>query len=80
MMDARQKAKITIGNNMFALRKAQNWSQEHVAELSGITSTQYGRIERGQANPRLETLIGICEAFGKTLPELTSAPSEEKQA
>lgn len=41
-----------------------------VAETVGISLDNYGRIERGQASPTLDTLLGIADAIGTPLSEL----------
>lgn len=40
-----------------------NWSQQDLAERTGISSTSIGNIENGQTLPRESTLIAIEKAF-----------------
>lgn len=58
---------ITIlGNNIRQIRREKDLSQEALAEYADINVTFLGKIERGQANPTIETLLKISNAF--TLP------------
>lgn len=49
------------------LRRRRNFlgiTQEDLAEISGISERTLRNIEKGQANPELDTLIKICEVLG----------------
>jgi DNA-binding XRE family transcriptional regulator len=50
-----------------AKRKELDMTGQLVAELSGISDTAYRRIEQGNTNPRLETVMAICDTLGLTL-------------
>ena len=54
----------SIGARLRAARKSKKLSQEHAAELIGITAPYYGRIERGERGMSLKTLDRIVRAFG----------------
>lgn len=49
------------------LRKEQNWTQQHLAKVSGVQQSEISRIERGQANPTFRTLQQIAHALKKTI-------------
>jgi len=69
------KAKQQLADNTARLRRAVNLSQEHLAERAGLHVKHVQRIERGDANPTLTTLIGVAVALEVSLPELlTSDP------
>jgi transcriptional regulator with XRE-family HTH domain len=57
-------SKIRIGNSIKARRKALRVTQLQLAELAGISVNTLYKIERGQANPTLETLDGIADVLG----------------
>ena len=42
-------------------------SQRQLEKLSGVKQPQIARIEKGNANPQLETLLRILAPLGKTL-------------
>jgi transcriptional regulator with XRE-family HTH domain/predicted RNase H-like HicB family nuclease len=52
-----------IGSLLRYLRRARGLSQERLGELSGIHATNIGRIERGQAEATLETLVALAIAL-----------------
>lgn len=52
-----------IAERIYAKRKEKRLSQETVAALAGITPQHFGRIERGQASPTVDTLYGIAAAL-----------------
>jgi len=56
--------KITIGNSIKARRKALRVTQLQLAELANVSVNTLYKIERGQANPTLETLGGIADVLG----------------
>ena len=59
------------------LRLARGWSQEQLAERSGLSVRTVQRIENGQA-PGLASRAALADAFGLTLDELVAdeAPAE----
>ena len=58
-----QKDLYKIGNSLQKIRKKTGLTQEEVAEGAGISSRTYADIERGSVNPRIETLLMICETL-----------------
>ena len=61
-----------LARNVRALRRAQGWSQEKMAEQCGLHRTYVGAIERGERNVTLETLNDLATALGVTAAELIS--------
>lgn len=53
-----------IGANIKKLRERKGLSQSHVAELSGINRSYYGRVERGEVNFTVGILFSIADALG----------------
>ena len=45
-------------------RRALKWKQAQVAEAVGISAQFYGRIERGQGFPSMETFVALLSLFG----------------
>ena len=66
-----------LGLNMRRARHAKNLTQEQMAELVGISLYAYQQYERGAVtkdgtatNPRLATLLAICQALDVTIDEV----------
>lgn len=58
-----------VGKKMRRIRKERNLSQEDVAGRAGMHVTTYGRIERGESNPPLQTLEKIAKALRTSLSD-----------
>lgn len=56
--------KARIGKRIAELRKERGVSQAKLGQLTGISSSNIGKIELAQYNPGLETLCKIADALG----------------
>lgn len=56
-----------MGESIRAMRTAQGWAQEQLAEIAGITASNLGRIEAGKYAVSLDILNKIAEALGAEL-------------
>lgn len=61
-----------LGSEIRKRRKIRDWSQEKLAEVSGVAFNHVSRIERGVTNPRLATLKLITDALGTSLSDIFS--------
>jgi transcriptional regulator with XRE-family HTH domain len=59
-----------LGKRIKQCRHAADKSQETLAFDACVDRTYISAIERGIANPSIETLANICHALGITLSEL----------
>ncbi|MGE0065784.1 MAG: helix-turn-helix domain-containing protein [Solirubrobacterales bacterium] len=57
-----------FGENVRAARLAKGWTQERLAQETGLATVQISRIERGVREVRLTTLLRLVEAL-KTTPD-----------
>ena len=68
---------IYIGEQIRKERKAQNLSQECLAELADTPQNNISRTELGSHAPKIDSFISICEALSvspnQLLPERLSA-------
>lgn len=48
-------------------RQEKGISQRDLEALSGVKQPQIARMERGDANPQLDTMLKVLAAMGKTL-------------
>lgn len=53
-----------VGRAVREARKAQGLSQEALAEKAGFQRNYIGRIERGERNPNVSTLVVLGRALG----------------
>ena len=54
---------IQIGANIRRLRLKRGWSQERLAEVSGLHRTYISGVERGVRNPTLSIIVQIAGAL-----------------
>lgn len=52
-----------LGSNIRSARKEKGWTQEKLAELSGINDKEVSHIEQGRRNITIDTLVKICNAL-----------------
>ncbi len=78
---------IALGGRIKQLRHEVEKSQETLAFEAHVDRTYISSIERGVANPSIETLANICYALNVTLAELfeplgdvSLAPTGERRA
>ncbi|MEA9983713.1 MULTISPECIES: helix-turn-helix domain-containing protein [Subtercola] len=61
-----------VGERVRATRQKLGLSQEDVAVLAEMHVTNVGKIERGQSNPSLTTLISLAGALNANVGDWTS--------
>jgi transcriptional regulator with XRE-family HTH domain len=59
-----------FGANVRKARLARGWTQEDLAEKTGLASVQVSRIERGKREVRLTTFIRLVRALDIEASEL----------
>lgn len=62
------------------LREINHWSQEQLAAISGLNVRTIQRVERGSAQPSLDTLRALANAFGSDDIDVLSKPVPIPQA
>lgn len=70
LRDKRNPVATAVGKRVKACRIAADLSQEELADAAYLDRTRISAIERGVANPTVETLGYICNVLGLTLSEL----------
>jgi len=66
-----------IGKKIRDLRKARGWTQEELAERSGLHPTYIGGIERGERNATIGSFYKISSAFGISLANILKLESHD---
>jgi transcriptional regulator with XRE-family HTH domain len=62
-----------LGRNLRRVRKSREWTQEHLAALSGVHATEVSRIEGGKRDPQVSTVAKLAVALDVSLGELLDA-------
>ena len=68
-MEKRHPNLIKIGKRIRALRKAQGYSQEDFAAAANLGRSYAGRVERGEQNISMQSLIQIALTLKTELNE-----------
>jgi transcriptional regulator with XRE-family HTH domain len=63
-MRAVAREKKQFGERVRRFRAAKEWSREVAAEKIGVHAVHIARIELGNANVTLTTVVAIARAFG----------------
>lgn len=70
MPDSSRTPFAVVGERIRVARIARNLTQEDVAHAAGMNLSYYGKLERGQNNPTLDTLIRVADVIDAPLPDL----------
>jgi transcriptional regulator with XRE-family HTH domain len=52
-----------VGDNCARIRKERGWTQEQLAERSGLSQQYLSGLERGKRNPTIVTIYEIAVAL-----------------
>ena len=64
---AESDLRVALITSLVQARKEQGLSQRDLEAISGVKQPQIARMERGNANPQLYTMLKVLAAMGKTL-------------
>ena len=67
-MDA--KARAQLAAHILAAREAADMTQDEAADAAGMQAAVYSRIERGEVDPRLSSVLRIARGLGVTASDL----------
>ncbi|MCI5523030.1 MAG: helix-turn-helix transcriptional regulator [Treponema sp.] len=70
--------KTVLGRNIRTLRKETGWTQEYLAEKTGISVPFMTQIELARKSASLEVIESIAKALGVSYERLFSANASEK--
>lgn len=59
--------RVALIKELITARQQLGISQKQLENLSGVKQPVIARIEKGQTNPQLETLLKLLAPLGKTL-------------
>jgi transcriptional regulator with XRE-family HTH domain len=69
-MSKRDKILSALGLNVRKHREICEFTQEKLAEKSGLDATYISDIERGLRNPGIKNVVKLAKALGLTTSEL----------
>lgn len=61
---------VESGKRIKKLRKEKRWTQELLAEKTGVTREYLGKIEKGDRGASIDLLIEFCKCFNSSLDYL----------
>lgn len=62
---------MAVADRVRAERRALKWTQQELAEVSGVSRATIARIEAGTHAPTLATLRKLAEVMGLRVADLT---------
>ena len=65
-----------LGHRLRHLREQRQWSLKRLAQEGGISVAAIRKIELGQSNPSILTILALVEALGESIDRLISAARE----
>ena len=65
---------VAIGARVRSERHAREWTLDQLAEKSGVSRRMLINVERGTANPSVNTLLRLSDALGIGLQALVAVP------
>jgi len=70
-----RRVKIDLGHRIIELRKIRGLNQAQLAEAIGLDERSVRRLESGDANVDLQTLIDLAVVLDTDLPGLFTPPT-----
>ena len=71
---------MSIGNNIYSLRKAKKVTQAQLAEKLGVSEQAVSKWEQGRSCPDIAILDEIADALGISLIELLGMEKRSKNS
>jgi len=68
---------LILASNLRRIREERRLSLDKVSELTGVSKSMLGQIERGESNPTLQTVWKIANGLRVSLTDLTEVPRSE---
>jgi transcriptional regulator with XRE-family HTH domain len=65
-----------LGLELQRHRRQKGWSQEYLAEITGLHRTYISQLERGLKSPSIRVLCHITTALGVTMSKFLEAVEE----
>lgn len=72
-----QTEMFQLGARLRDLRTGRGWTQDELARRAGLSKSYLSRIEDGERQPSLASLLSLAQAYGISVASLFAAPAEE---
>jgi len=69
----------SVGRRLRLLRETRRWSLKRLASESGVSVAAIQKIESGESNPSLLTVLAIAEVLGESVDRLIAASRKASQ-
>tara|TARA_B100000749_G_scaffold280899_1_gene281129 strand:+ start:225683 stop:226240 length:558 start_codon:yes stop_codon:yes gene_type:complete len=63
-----------LATNIRTLRRSSGWTQQQLADRSGLSRTNISYLESGEANPSIHLLMQVVHALGVSVEEIMQNP------
>ena len=70
---------MNIGERIRLLREKKDYSQNRLAELSGVSQSHLRRVELGESRITVDHLQMICDTLGVTLKDFFDYTNEQDE-
>jgi transcriptional regulator with XRE-family HTH domain len=70
MPSKKSEANQKLGRSIRSTREQKRYSQERFARHAGVERSNYGAIERGEFNVRLDTIVKLAAGLDTTVAAL----------
>ncbi|CAG9611112.1 HTH-type transcriptional regulator SutR [Bacillus rhizoplanae] len=72
-----EEIQLILAKNLKAIREKEKLSLEKVSQLSGVSKTMIGQIERGESSPTLTTIWKIANGLKVSFTSLINSPQPD---
>src|SRR6478752_7166856 len=72
-----EEINLIVAKNLKGFRESEKLSLEKVSELSGVSKTMIGQIERGESSPTLTTIWKIANGLKVSFTSLINTPQPD---
>ena len=72
-----EEINLIIAKNLKAFRESKKLSLEKVAEITGVSKTMIGQIERGESSPTITTIWKIANGLKISFTSLINNPQPD---
>lgn len=69
-----EQLNVIISQNLKKLREERGWSLDKLSQISGVSKSMLGQIERGESNPTVSTVWKISQGMKVSFTTLINHP------